>query len=130
MTRSKCLVIHHDVHDKESDAALKTHERAWEGFWQLEAPDAVCRTIYGLVASQVGDFENEMTLASGDITTPAKFIRNQYGYEHSFLGQLLRLRQTLSNPFVPGDVCGCSMICRATLLMRSKLRKSRFSSKL
>ena len=45
-------------------------------------------TIYGLVASQVGDYENELTLGSGAVSTPKQFIDQQYGYKHNFLGQV------------------------------------------
>jgi ABC-type multidrug transport system permease subunit len=45
-------------------------------------------TIYGLVASQVGDFTNELTIGSGGTSTPKAFIDERYGYRHNFLGQV------------------------------------------
>ncbi len=48
---------------------------------------SLCRTIYGLVASQVGDFHNEMSLLTGGTSTPANFILSSYGYRHDYLGK-------------------------------------------
>lgn len=48
---------------------------------------ALCRAIYGLVASQVGDYSNELTLTTGGTSTPAEFIRRSYGYKHDYLGE-------------------------------------------
>ena len=39
------------------------------------------------MASQVGDFHNQMELGSGDFTTPAEFIYTQFGYRHDYLGE-------------------------------------------
>jgi len=48
-------------------------------------------TIYGLVASQVGDFTNELTLGSGLPSTPKAFIASQYGYHHNYLGKIVAI---------------------------------------
>lgn len=47
--------------------------------------------IYGLVASQVGDFTNPLQLGSGEISTPKQFILQSYGYKHDFLGQVVAI---------------------------------------
>ena len=39
------------------------------------------------MASQVGDFNNPLELATGGYSTPSEFIRTTYGYHHDFLGE-------------------------------------------
>lgn len=50
----------------------------------------LCRVIYGLVASQVGDFHQNLVLGTGGTDTPASYIYTQYGYRHDYLGVLLK----------------------------------------
>ena len=61
-----------------------------------------CRVIYGLVASQVGDFHNSMLLGSGSYSNPADFIYTQYGYRHDYLGK-------------PSCVLSCSLHSKSVL---------------
>lgn len=63
-------------------------------------PPDVFRVIYGLVASQVGDFENELALGSGGTSTPAAYIKSQYGYSHDYLGESFHGLQ----PFLLGQM--------------------------
>lgn len=68
-----------------------------------------CRVIYGLVSSQVGDFQNSLVLSSGEVTTPAAFVRSQYGYKHTFLGESPLTLKPCLPPKQPVLRCHCLM---------------------
>lgn len=91
-------------------------------------PISWCRAIYGLVASQIGDFDNDMTLTTGGTSNPADFIRTSYGYEHNYLGKtihwntvlllvshseglFLPMRQSCCNACFAFFGCGCGCGC-------------------
>ncbi|KAK9812481.1 hypothetical protein WJX73_003351 [Symbiochloris irregularis] len=48
-------------------------------------------TIEGLVASQVGNYYNDLTTSTGAITTPRDFIKTYFGYRPTFLGQCVAI---------------------------------------
>ena len=50
--------------------------------------DPVQWTVYGLVASQLGDVYDGCVRATPDApcTSPAAFVRHRFGYHHDFLG--------------------------------------------
>lgn len=78
----------HDIHLKlrGKRGAFKALQHGTPVYWLKQLSS---RTIYGLVASQVGDYHNELALMTGGTTTPADFIRTSYGYKHDFLGKHL-----------------------------------------
>ncbi|KAK6914944.1 hypothetical protein RJ641_020061, partial [Dillenia turbinata] len=49
-------------------------------FWA----DPFAWTLYGMVASQFGDYQNK--LDNGEGLTVEEFLRSYFGYEHEFLG--------------------------------------------
>jgi hypothetical protein len=62
------------------------------GWWIWLAYINPCTwTLYGLIASQVGDFDNELTLYAGGTSTPRQYIKQQYDYSHDFLGQCVAI---------------------------------------
>ncbi|XP_057823291.2 pleiotropic drug resistance protein 1 [Cryptomeria japonica] len=46
----------------------------------------VAWTLYGLIVSQYGDITDQMTRADGTTETVKEFLRNYFGFRHSFLG--------------------------------------------
>lgn len=46
----------------------------------------VAWTLYGLVVSQFGDLENEMTLVDGSTQPVKEFVKEYFGFHHDFLG--------------------------------------------
>lgn len=49
--------------------------------------DPLTYTVYGLIASQLGDVDYQsLTLEDGQSVTVAQFVTQNYGYKHDFLG--------------------------------------------
>ncbi|KAJ7568416.1 hypothetical protein O6H91_01G032000 [Diphasiastrum complanatum] len=46
----------------------------------------VAWTLYGLIASQLGDFETPLTTPDGTETTVKEFLKSYFGFHHDFLG--------------------------------------------
>eukprot|EP00253_Pinus_taeda_P004241 PITA_04241 len=46
----------------------------------------VAWTLYGLVVSQFGDLDNQMTLVDGSTKPVKQFVKDYFGFDHDFLG--------------------------------------------
>jgi ABC-type multidrug transport system ATPase subunit/ABC-type multidrug transport system permease subunit len=62
----------------------RTRIPIWWRWYYWACP--VAWTLYGLVASQYGDLENEMELADGSKQMVKEFIKDYFGFHHDFLG--------------------------------------------
>lgn len=50
---------------------------------------AVCCSLYGLVVSNVGDYDNVVRMANGQEQTMKAFLKDTFDYEHDMIGYVV-----------------------------------------